>query len=661
LFVIFNLSGIKEVLSYFILKNIRSVALCILCFLPAVAHAGFLEMPDTVEVPEFERESLSLDMDIPALRDRDPNPEAGPRLNVKEFRVQGLIEYPELGITRAKIIKQVEEIRFDMMDEGEQLESGYTIDELKEVSDLIAEIEKETDGRHVGTVEVQKLVFLIREQRRNRGVTLGMIEVVADTITRYYRERGFILAKAYIPKQHVRDGVVTITLMLGQLGEVEVKNNKRYSDKLIKRVFNDSLTKPVTNELIEEKLYLINDLPGLAASGYFEAGSQVGDTKLNVNVNSEEKYNSNIRLDNHGSASTGEYRAYTDFYVHNPFGIGDQLQLGVLGSFNPENSLYGSLRYSLPIYTPRFGFSVGASSNDFVSATPGESSSNDFEITGRSFVVDGMFTYKLNRTRKKNSSVLLGFSDIKSEIQYGDLVGAGTEEVVRRIDLTYQFDVLNENKRILHQGGITLTASNFVEGAEEGQDESPGIFSFDYSRLSFVKFPFIENDSKWILRGSGQFSDSSLSEVLQFGLAGPTRARGFTVNEFYADDAIFIGSDLVFAGPSLGGYTMAGEKFEDVIQPFVFLDVGYGRNNAYIEADDDVKTYLVDAGVGIKIVFSGGLRGNLSLAMPVDAENSALEAQKKQDQEDGMYQEFDEDDYIPGDGLKLYFDLQYGF
>jgi hypothetical protein len=47
--------------------------------------------------------------------------------------------------------------------------------------------------------------------------------------------------------------------------------------------------------------------------------------------------------------------------------------------------------------------------------------------------------------------------------------------------------------------------------------------------------------------------------------------------------------------------------------------------------------------------------------MPVDAENSALEAQKKQDQEDGMYQEFDEDDYIPGDGLKLYFDLQYGF
>ncbi len=649
--------------SYFIVKNIRYLALCILCLLQSVAYAGFLEMPDTAEVPEFERESLSLDMDIPALRDRDPNPEAGPRLNVKEFRVQGLIEYPELGITRAQIISQVEKIRFDMMDEGEQLESGYTIDELKEVSDLIAEIEKETDGRHVGPVEVQKLVFLIREQRRNRGITLGMIEVVADTITRYYRERGFILAKAYIPKQHVRDGVVTITLMLGQLGEVEVKNNKRYSEKLIKRVFNDSLAKPVTNDVVEENLYLLNDLPGLSVGGYFEAGSQVGDTKLNVNVNSEKRQEANFRIDNHGSDESGEYRAYSDFYLNNPLGIGDQLQLGVLASFNPENSLYGSMRYSLPIYTPRFGFAMGVSSNDFVTATPDASTNKKFEITGKSFVADGVFTYKLNRTRRKNNNILLGFVDIKSEVQYGSLLSADTEEEVRKIDATYQFDVLNEKKRILHQGSITLTAADFVMGAEEGQATSPAIFSFDYSMLSFVNVPFTESESKWILRSAGQFSDATLSEVLRFGLAGPTRTRGFEIDQFFADDAIFFGSDLVFAGPGLGGYTIAGEKIEDVMQPFVFLDMAYGRDNAFIEGEDDVTTHLIDVGVGIKIVFAEGLRGNLSLAIPVEAEDSSLEAQRVLDQEEGEVGNGGSEkiDYIPGDGVKLYFDLQYGF
>ena len=192
-----------------------------------LTYAGFLEMPDTTEVPDFERESMLLDLDIPPVRDRDPDPEAGPRLNVKEFRLQGIVEYPKLGITRAEIVKKIEDIRFDLMAEGEKTDSGYTIDELSEVSDLVADIEKETEGQHVGPLEVQKLVFLIRDQRRKRGITLGMIETVADTITLYYRQKGFILAKAYIPKQRVRDGVVTLTLLLGELGEVSVSNNNR--------------------------------------------------------------------------------------------------------------------------------------------------------------------------------------------------------------------------------------------------------------------------------------------------------------------------------------------------------------------------------------------------------------------------------------------------
>src|SRR5690606_21000590 len=118
---------------------------------------------------------------------------------------------------------------------------------------------------------------------------------------------------AYIPQQHVRDGVVTLTLLLGELGEVEVQNNQRYSDKTIERTFKSLLAEPVTNDRIEEKLFLTNDLPGLSAQGYFEPGSQVGDTKLNVNVTSERWYDANVRVDNHGSERSGEYRLYTDF------------------------------------------------------------------------------------------------------------------------------------------------------------------------------------------------------------------------------------------------------------------------------------------------------------------------------------------------------------
>jgi len=74
-----------------------------------------------------------------------------------------------------------------------------------------------------------------------------------------------------------------------------------------------------------------------------------------------------------------------------------------------------------------------------------------------------------------------------------------------------------------------------------------------------------------------------------------------------------------------------------------------------MEGDTSIKTHLVDAGAGIKIGFGRGLKGNLSLAFPVDGKNSAL---------DSLDEEADEGertDKVPGDGMKLYFDFQYSF
>src|SRR5690625_5730983 len=99
-------------------------------------------MPDLTDLPELERDSLLLDMDMPPVRERDSDPQAGPRLNVTEFRVQGIVEFPKLGIYRSEIIERVEQIRFDFMNEDALLESGYTLDELASISDLIVEIEK---------------------------------------------------------------------------------------------------------------------------------------------------------------------------------------------------------------------------------------------------------------------------------------------------------------------------------------------------------------------------------------------------------------------------------------------------------------------------------------------------------------------------------------
>ena len=365
------------------------------------AWAGFLEMPDISNAPEIERRTMLRDMDIPGVRDRNPDPQAGPRLAVSAFRLQGMVEFPELGITKVELDKLVEEIRVDMMAEGKLLESGFTQEELGEVSNLLVKIEDETIDRHVGSLEVQQLVWLVRDQRSKRGITLGQIESVADKITNFYRERGFILAKAYIPRQEVREGIVNLTMQLGILGEVDAADNVIYKDSRLESVFDDLITKPVTNNNIEERLYLINDFPGINVSGFFEPGTQVGDTKLNIKVNRENHYAANARIDNHGTKETGKTRLYADAYINNALGLGDYLQIGLLNSSSPSNTTYYLFRYNTKVFDPRLSLDISASSNQFVLDQADSAVTSSINISGETRQSLLLTEYKLKRSRAR--------------------------------------------------------------------------------------------------------------------------------------------------------------------------------------------------------------------------------------------------------------------
>lgn len=602
------------------------VVLTCLFSVKTVFAQGFLEMPSVDEVPEYEKESMLLDLDIPPVRDRDPDPQAGPRLNVKEFRLQGIVEFPELGISREELIKRVEAIRFDLMSEGEFLDSGYTMDEIAEVSDLMAQIEKETEGQHVGPLEVQKLVFLIREQRRRRGVTLGMIETVADTITRFYRENGFILAKAYIPEQQVRDGVVTLTLLLGELGELKVENAKRVSEKQITRVFKNDFHKPVTSWKVEEALYLVNDIPGVTVQGFFSPGSQVGDTKLSVNVLNEKRYSANFRLDNHGSDNTSRNRAYMDFKLHNPLGTGDELYLAILQSYDPDGSTYGSLRYSSFLLNPRFRAEVGLSTNDFVSRTV--RSFGDV-FTGESEVADVSFKYIFKRSRVKNYSLQMQYMDIATKLDTTDGQIINYDDV-QKLSISFNFDILNQKKRQLYLGSIGLASAkkSNLDVDDLNLDANEEIFNFDLSMLSFPKIPFTDYETRMLLKTSGQYAGINLSSVNQISLTGPTRARAFGVNGLQSDDGLYLGADWIFQLPSFGGAKLFGKSLREVIQPYFFADAVYGVTNPLeIPFDpssggspppegDPVEAKLADIGVGLKIKH-GNFGAVLMAASPI--------------------------------------------
>ncbi len=608
--------------------------------------ADFFSMPEITEMPEMERKSLLKDLDIPSVRDRDPDPQAGPRLNVERFKIEGIMEFPDLGIFKEDIDKLIEGIRFDLMQEYDLLESGFTKKELEEVSKLLVQIEEETQDRHVSELEVQRLIWLVRDQRSKRGVTLGQIETVADRITKFYREKGFILAKAYIPQQQVRDGIVTLSVLLGTLGEVDVQNNVVYDSQVLASAFDDLLTLPVTDKSIEENLYLINDFPGVTATGFFQPGSQVGDTKLSILVKDERNYDANIRLDNHGSELTGQYRVYGEALWHNPIGNADQLKLAILKTVDPSNSTYYQLRYSSRLFSPRFDLGLGHSNNDFVLGPGNNETINNLGIFGETIQSDITATYRFKRSRTASYYGDVTYNKIESKLRLGAVGGADDDrldDIVSNLTFDYRFDVLNEESRALHQGDISLLSGRFDHGAEDGQDENYLVLGANYSYLTFWQVPLIDLDTRLIYRGSAQYTESSLSSINQFSLAGPTRARGYQSNQFSADNALYFGLDWIFNAPQFLDIDIGGSNWRKILSPYLFMDVSWGEVISLVEGNSNSTGQLTDIGIGLQYSYRNHISGNLQFAFPVSESFS------------------DDTITVPDDNVRVVFDFQYSF
>ena len=139
-----------------------------------------------------------------------------------------------------------------------------------------------------------------------------------------------------------------------------------------------------------------------------------------------------------------------------------------------------------------------------------------------------------------------------------------------------------------------------------------------------------------------QLTDSALSSINQFSLAGPTRVRSYSSNQFSADTAIYTGVDWVFNAPEFLDITMFGVNVRQAVQPLLFVDAAWGEAKSLDPRNDDTRGELYGAGFGLQISYKTTFQGNLQFAFPLD-------------------EKFSPDVDVESDDVKLVFDFQYSF
>lgn len=188
---------------------------------------------------------------------------------------------------------------------------------------------------------------------------LAGLRAAADRITRYYHDQGYLLARAYLPPQEIRDGVVDIAVQEGVYDEIQLDNRSRVSDAVLRRGLSVLRPgDPVHIDNLESRLLRLSDLPGAAVQGTLRAGAHPGSSTLLVNAAPTPLVTGSIDADNFGGYYTGEYRLGGSLDVNSPLRLGDQLSLRLLTSDRKQRYYYAAYQAPVGPALTRLGLNV---------------------------------------------------------------------------------------------------------------------------------------------------------------------------------------------------------------------------------------------------------------------------------------------------------------
>lgn len=175
-------------------------------------------------------------------------------------------------------------------------------------------------------------------------LNLSQLSQVAGRITGYYRNRGYPLARAILPAQTVRDGIVKIEVIEARYGNVKLDNRSHASSTLLQATLRPLRGgQQVHQPDLDRALLLLADIPGVVVGATLTPGDAVGTSNLGVEGDAPARVAGHATLDNYGNPYTGRARASGTVNVFNPLGQGDVFSASALSSGKGLN--YGRVGY----------------------------------------------------------------------------------------------------------------------------------------------------------------------------------------------------------------------------------------------------------------------------------------------------------------------------
>jgi hemolysin activation/secretion protein len=387
-------------------------------------------------------------------------------------------------------------------------------------------------NQEVPTTDLQTLVGAVV----NTEQTLGQLNALARRITTYYREKGFAVARAYLPAQDITDGQVTVSIIEGRMARSTLTNQSRLSDARASAYLGDAKDGDVIRTAqIERGLLLLQDTPGVGASrATLQPGASPGTSELLIDLQPAAALSGNATLDNYGSRSTNEYRLGANLNLASPLQIGDQLAMSGLTS--GDNLQYGRLAYQLPIGAD--GLRVGVAVFGIRYKLGKEFEALEAHGTAHSGTVYA--SYPFIRSAARNLSGTASFEDK----HLNDVVDSTSTTTGKSVHIG-SLGLSGSQQDGLGGGGVTSLDLSLVLGQLGIQsasalalDTASAQTNGSYRKLTYAasRKQRLTNSTLVLATLAGQQASKNLDSSEKFNLGGPTGVRAYPTSEATGDN-----------------------------------------------------------------------------------------------------------------------------
>lgn len=455
-------------------------------------------------------------------------------------------------------------------------------------SDLFQVERVDVEGNTIVSNEEMRALVSKYEGRKLSPEDLAQL---VQGINEAYRQRGYLTSLAFIPPQNLERGAITVKVLEGIVGDMEVTGNKYFKAKVIEKRISETPGQPLNIPALEQELLRINRQEPYRVKATLLPGERTGETKIRLDVKEQQPFQLALTSDNAGRPFIGLYRWGAEFTDRNVTGRGDRFNLRYIGS---TGSTIASSSYTLPVGSKGTEISglFGFSHVNVDLRLPGQP-----ELIGNAYNYGLLVTQPLGKERVWSTDLGLNARRVSSFFD-GDKVGT---DDIRSLALGLNYDKYDRFGRSFSRAQVTL--------APQWLGANTSFFKLENYLTRVTRLP---KNNLLILRGYSQWSPDALPAIEQFQLGGINSVRGYTQGLLIGDKGYNVGAEWRYPLPFLSNLS---PWLSERLQGALFADYGQvWRDKSSSLYSSSAATSLLSAGFGLRAHITDYAQGYLDVA-----------------------------------------------